>query len=487
MWDVATLNELTKLADAVQTVPVTPGPQLVTQLLPHQQRVVDKIQHQPGLVVAHGLGSGKTLTSIGAALALKPENAQVLVPAALRSNYEKEIAQHTRGQFPGTVGSLQGAVVKQNIPKTDLLIVDEAHRAKDPGSKTFQTVRDAEAAKRLLLTASPVYNKPQDIASLVDLAAGDRVLPLGTDFESRYITKPEESWVSYLPFVHAQPGVRHKRELQKILQKWVDYQASEGADFPQQIDKTVNIKMTPRQSELHAAAWGDLPFLSRWRLRKGLPPTKQDLSAINKFEAQTRQISGSERRFVTEGQVAQPTPKVMQAIGSLEESLKRNPAHKSLVYSNFLDTLSDYEDELKKRNIPYAKFIGGMTKKQRKQIVDDYNSNRIKALLVSTAGGEGLDLKGTRSVQVLEPHWNEEKIRQVVGRAVRRGSHADLPPDQRRVDVEHYIAHPTGFFGQKKPGVESYLQSMSENKAQLNQKILDLIKQSALRCFEAMQ
>jgi N12 class adenine-specific DNA methylase len=60
--------------------------EIQTKLQPHQQRVVDRLQQsdQPGLVVIHGLGSGKTLSSIAAQDALGLD-ATTVVPAALQA------------------------------------------------------------------------------------------------------------------------------------------------------------------------------------------------------------------------------------------------------------------------------------------------------------------------------------------------------------------------------------------------------------------
>jgi len=59
--------------------------------------------------------------------------------------------------------------------------------------------------------------------------------------------------------------------------------------------------------------------------------------------------------------------------------------------------------------------------------------------MATSAGAEGLDLKNIRQVLIMEPHWNEVKIKQVIGRAIRRDSHKDLPKDERNVDVLDFI------------------------------------------------
>jgi superfamily II DNA or RNA helicase len=447
--------------------------ELKTELLPHQQRVVDRISKQRGLVVAHGLGSGKTLSSIAAAVQLEPDKTKVLVPASLRANYQKELQKHVEGALPIEVGSLQGAAVRGEIPRADLLVVDEAHRGRNPQSKTYQMIQGAEAGKRLLLTASPTYNRPSDVAALVNMAAGDKIMPLGSSFDKQYIAQPKKGIWGLMPWARKQEGLKRKGELKKVLTQWVDYHKSGGEGFPDVEEERHAVKMTKRQTQLHDAAWDQLSLLSKLRLRRGLPPDKQDLSKINNFQSQTRQISSTESPY-SKGKT-EVSPKIVKAVGLLDTEAKANPDHRALVYSNYLGTLRDYSKELKKRDIPHAIFSGQQKMRDRKQMVEDYNSGKLKALLVSSAGGEGLDLKGTRQVQVLEPHWNVEKLKQVEGRAIRRGSHEHLPKDQQTVKLQRFESYPRGGIFTKRRGVEQVLGDMATNKERLNQELISLM------------
>ena len=197
-----------------------------TTLQPHQQRVVDRLKNddQPGLVAIHGLGSGKTLTSIAAADALQRQT-HAIVPASLQANYAKELLKH-KAEITPDVSTLQGVTRRGGLPSTDedFLIVDEAHRLREPGTKAYQTVRDIPAAKRLLLTASPTYNRPSDIAALVNVAAGQRVLPADQrGFEERYVgeQRVDPGFMARV-FRGIQPGSRpvlkNQKELGGILQ-----------------------------------------------------------------------------------------------------------------------------------------------------------------------------------------------------------------------------------------------------------------------------
>jgi len=460
----AFFDELAKIAAQAE---------LLTQLKPHQQRVVERMRTAPGLVVAHGLGSGKTLSSIAAALESEG-GARVLVPAALIGNYQKELAKHVKGDSSIDVGSLQRAVSTGKIDPTPMLIVDEAHRAKNVGTRTQAMLRSAPAAKRMLLTGSPIYNRPSDIASLVNIAAGDRVLPEGEAFSSRYVKEPGTGFWSSMPWSQKDPTLQNKEELQKALQQWVDYHESTGSDFPSSASERIAVPMSKQQRKLHDAAWGQLPFASRWRLRAGLPPGKEDLAALNKFESQARQVASTESPFTTG--VAAPTPKIQRASSEFLQASEKNPEHRALVFSNYLGTLKDYASTLEQKKVPYGIISGKQSQRERIQTVKDYNEGKLRALLLSSAGGEGLDLKGTRQVQILEPHWNDEKIKQVVGRAIRTGSHSHLPESARNVKIQRFESYPEGFLGTKKRGVEQVLYDLSESKERLNQQIRDLMK-----------
>jgi SNF2 family DNA or RNA helicase len=447
-----------------------------TQLLPHQERVVERISNQPGLVVAHGLGSGKTLSSIAAAVRLEPDKTQVLVPASLQANYRKEMQKHVRGVPRIEVGSLQGVAAKGIIPNADLLVVDEAHRGRNPSSKTYQMIQGAQAKKRLLLTASPTYNRPSDVAALVNMAAGEQILPQGSAFDKKYIKKPPKGLFGLLPFVSKKEELRDTGELKKTLSHWVDYHASGGEGFPDVKEEQYSVKMTPQQTALHDAAWGKLSLISKMRLQRGLPPEKQDLSKINQFQSQTRQISSTTSPFSKDKRGVEVSPKIVKAVGLLDEAAKSNPNHRALVYSNYLGTLRDYSRELSNKDIPHAIFSGEEKMRDRKKMVEDYNSGKLKALLVSSAGGEGLDLKGTRQVQVLEPHWNVEKLKQVEGRAIRRGSHTHLPESEQNVTLQRFDSYPRGGLFGRRRGVEQVLGDMAANKERLNQQLVGLLR-----------
>jgi hypothetical protein len=57
---------------------------------------------------------------------------------------------------------------------------------------------------------------------------------------------------------------------------------------------------------------------------------------------------------------------------------------------------------------------------------------------ITGAGAEGISLKCCRSVHIMEPYWNNVRLEQVKGRAIRICSHKDLPYDEREVEIFTY-------------------------------------------------
>jgi hypothetical protein len=77
---------------------------------------------------------------------------------------------------------------------------------------------------------------------------------------------------------------------------------------------------------------------------------------------------------------------------------------------------------------------------------DNKQGQLCRVFCITSAGAEGISLKNVRRVHIMEPYWNDVRLAQVKGRAVRICSHMDLPysPDpklnQRTVEVFTYVS-----------------------------------------------
>jgi hypothetical protein len=63
----------------------------------------------------------------------------------------------------------------------------------------------------------------------------------------------------------------------------------------------------------------------------------------------------------------------------------------------------------------------------------------IKVFMITASGSEGINLRNTRFVHIMEPYWHPTRIEQVVGRARRICSHQQLPEELQTVQVFLYL------------------------------------------------
>jgi len=63
----------------------------------------------------------------------------------------------------------------------------------------------------------------------------------------------------------------------------------------------------------------------------------------------------------------------------------------------------------------------------------------IKVFMITASGSEGINLRNTRFVHIMEPYWNPVRSEQVIGRARRICSHQGLPEELRTVEVFLYL------------------------------------------------
>lgn len=464
-------------------------PSYPTDLKPYQKRVVDRISkpNQPGLVVAHGVGSGKTRSSIEAYKNLKmPTN--VIVPAALKTNYEKEMTKWT-GSVPKNVNILsQQRIARQGMPNNNngLEIVDESHRARDLETNLHDVLQNSHPKKRLLLTGTPLVNHPTDLTTLVNLAAQKNMLPTNrSEFNRQYVTQKlvQPGLLGRLSGV--KPGVvpelKNKGQLGKVLNKYVDYYPGSTEGYPSSQEQIVKVPLGDKQMNVYKTLMNQAPWYVRYKVKRGLPPGKGELQNLQAFLTGARQVSNTNQEFVSRKSDVQAA-KIQQAFKFLQSKVKEDPTYKSVVYSNFINSgIAPYRDLLTKANIPYGEFTGEMSKRVRDQSVKDYNAGKLRALLISGSGAEGLDLKKTRNIQLLSPEWNMAREKQVIGRGIRYGSHVGLPKEKQNVLVQRYMAEPQGglldrLMGKKNvKGTDEYIYDTARRKEMLNNEVLKLL------------
>lgn len=475
-----------------------PGPTLKSTLRPHQVRVFEKLKASGGVVAAHQMGSGKTLTSIGAGVH-SGLPMDVVVPAPLVPNFQKEVRNHVEGELPHRVRSYERAARDATdgdwLRSNHLVVFDEAHRLRNAGTKRTQLLaHPARNAKmRLLLTGSPIYNNVSDLAPLVNIAAGKSVLPEDpTEFRRRFVHEEQVRPGFLGRMMGVQPGIRravkNREELVRAMAGRIDMHTGDTEHFPAVQHENIEVPMSPGQHRVYQYHMGKVPFHIRWKIKRGLPPSKQESKSLNAFMGGVRQTSLSPRPYIsgmTDEQEAADTPKIQEAARRLVTHMKSDPNFRGVVYSNYLGSgLHPYSRALHAAGVPHTVFTGQVSPKDRGRLVQDFNEGRTPVMLVSSAGTEGLDLKGTKLIQALEPHFNEEKIKQLVGRGARYRSHSHLPEAERSVKFERYVtAMPQrgrlarAIFGQPR-SAEQYIFDRAQEKDRLSEQFQRVLREA---------
>lgn len=125
--------------------------------------------------------------------------------------------------------------------------------------------------------------------------------------------------------------------------------------------------------------------------------------------------------------------------------------------------------------------------------VGNMHGEIIKVLMITSSGAEGIDMKNTRFVHIMEPYWHHVRINQVIGRARRICSHMDLPKDLQDVTVYMYLT----ILGKDILESEQYndlkladngestdirLYNIMLKKEKLSERFLDILKRTSIDC-----
>lgn len=111
---------------------------------------------------------------------------------------------------------------------------------------------------------------------------------------------------------------------------------------------------------------------------------------------------------------------------------------------------------------------------------DNKDGVKVKVVLISKAGSEGIDLKFIRQVHILDPWYNMNRPEQIIGRAVRNFSHVLLPFEKRNVEIFMY-----GTILDKniEEAADLYVYRVAEYKAIQIGKVARVLKETAVDCI----
>lgn len=142
------------------------------------------------------------------------------------------------------------------------------------------------------------------------------------------------------------------------------------------------------------------------------------------------------------------SPKIVALI----TNILKNINSKHVVFSYFIEHggIRFIHNVLKLCKINSIMYSGDVSTERRQRILNKFNNpnnrygEKIKVLLMTEAGREGITFKEVGHLHILETNTVANNTKQIIGRVARYKSHSDMPRDQRNVNIWKYHSYTGG-------------------------------------------
>lgn len=445
--------ELYKLAYEVekhQSIPEFEGlqaPKHLPQLtpLPHQlevaKQVVEKMNGKA--ILADEVGLGKT---IEAGLILKEymirglvKKVLILVPASLVSQWAAELNQkfyipavqqkksYMWEQYDVIVSSIDTAkrsphreiVYEQDY---DLVIIDEAHKLKNNKTKNYEFVQNLKKKFCLLLTATPIQNRIEEIFNLVSL------------LKPGHLGNQEEFEESFGKKSRSIEDHEHLKELvNKVMIR--NRRDDTGIEWTKRKVETVPIEFSETEQELYDSISAYRSNLSGFASSMFSILTLQR-EACSSREAVYFTLKKMLEKKNEDGCAAVPEDMVMELMKKVEQVTQNSKAEKAvelikqiddkvIIFTEYRATQMYLQWFLQQNGISSVPFRGGF-KRGKKDWMRELFKGKFQVLIATEAGGEGINLQFCNHIINYDLPWNPMRLEQRIGRIHRLGQEKDV-------------------------------------------------------------
>jgi len=443
--------ELYKLSCEVQkrlAIPTFEGLQAPYHLpgftpLPHQLEVARKVVEQMNgkAILADEVGLGKT---VEAGLILKEymirglaKKILILVPASLVSQWVKELREkflipaveqkksYVWEQCDVVVSSLDTAKRSPHRETVlsiqyDVVIIDEAHKLKNNKTKNYEFVRSLKKKYCLMLTATPIQNKIDEIFNLVSL-----LKPGHLGNESNF----NKDYTKQINSVEAHE--RLKSLINKVMIR--NRRHDTGITWTKRHVETVPISFSPTEQALydeikklktnhqHSSSNFSIMTLERecCSSREAVYMTLKNMLDRKDREAPVIAEPVIHHLIEKVNEVTQNSKalKVVELIQELDD--------KVIIFTEYRATQIYLQWFLQQNGISSVPFRGGF-KRGKKDWMKDLFRGKVQVLIATEAGGEGINLQFCNKIINYDLPWNPMRLEQRIGRIHRLGQERDV-------------------------------------------------------------
>lgn len=436
-------------------------------LRPHQRaaaaRLADIVKHSGGALLAEPVGVGKTYTALAVAGAVGGDVA-IVVPASLRAMWRQALEACEMTATVVTHEALSRGA--RPAGQAAVVVIDEAHRFRVATTRRYGLVADlCRTAKVLLVSATPVQNRRDDLAALLALFLGRQAFRLTDEQLAAYVVRGLSDVDHELPRLIGPIGVTIA-PVDDCLDELLRLPSPVPAKDESLPGALLTIGLLHQWSSSRAAL---VAALKRRRARAlamlsaieaGARPTRAELSAWT-YASDALQLAFPALVVADKESTASDLDELRdsldahhRATGDLLRSIERSPnpddgraawlnqlcdAHpqeRIIAFCHYEETVRALWARLARRSgvasltAKGARVAGGAVTRDvvLRQFTPDASrpavaaAERIQLLLTTDLLSEGLNLQEASVVVHLDYPWNPARLDQRVGRIRRIGS-----------------------------------------------------------------
>lgn len=327
------------------------------------------------------------------------------------------------------------------------VILDEAHKIKEPRSKQTRAVwavgHGSTVRTRWALTGTPIANHVGDLWSIMHFVAPDEY-PTKSKFVDRYSL---QSWNAFggLDIVGINPTTRD--EFFKILDpryrrtpkqlvlsqlpqkirstRWVDMSSKQQKAYDdmetrlmtimpdgQVFSASDNLVKTTRLMQL-ASSFAEVEWTEE-------PEVKPNDTCYCAEQGMPEHEQFCMKRWKIHVTLCEPSPK----LDALEDIIEERGGRPLVVAAQSAQLINLAANRLKKSGVRYGRIVGDVSEYDRQQVIDRFNRDQIQVVLMTIdAGGTGVDgLQHSDTLVVLQRSWKMVANVQLEARVDRIGS-----------------------------------------------------------------
>ncbi len=353
----------------------------------------------------------------------------VICPTSVVGNWERETNRFspsttvrryhgaTRSLHPDELASDTVVLTSYGVARRDaetlagiewgLVVADEAQAIKNPRSRTARALRSITSGTRFALTGTPIQNQLLDLWAILD-------------WTTPGLLGPQERFRHDLAAPIERDGdeevsAQLNRLLRPFLLRRRKTDPDIAPDLPPKTETDQIVPLTEEQASLYAAVVADV------MAEIGAATGIERRGLVLRLVTRLKQVCNHPEHLLAEGGGLEGRSGKLTATDDLLDVIVEE-GEAAIVFTQYVRMGELLERHFADRGLRTLFLHGGLTPKQREEMVDRFQAGEIDAFVVSLrAGGTGLNLTAATHVIHYDRWWNPAVEDQASDRAWRIG------------------------------------------------------------------